>query len=79
MIIELSKDELEVIMYWYHSASGESASGLSVSPRSQYRQEYKHAFDEDLAYAKRVKAVLDKLGLEYTDHDKYSMAKVGLL
>ncbi len=79
MTIELSEDELEIIKDWYSSASGESASGLEVSPISQYREEYKSKFYEDALRARNTKALLDKLGIEMEQHSEYCMRKAGLL
>lgn len=77
MKIELSKEDLEIIRNWYESASGESASGLSVSPLSQFRAEYKHCYYEEMARARNVKGLLDRLGIQITEQDQYQIALVG--
>lgn len=79
MTIELSKEELDIISQWYHSAAGESASGLSVSPITQWREEYRHQHEARMEEARKVKALLDKLGMEYDEMDVYCMKEVGLL
>jgi len=78
-MISLTEEELLIVEGWYYSAAGESASGLSIAPITQWKKEYHDSFYAQIEVAKKVKALVDKLGFEYHHADEYMMKHNGLL
>lgn len=65
MTIDLTAEELSIIQDWYNAAAGESASGASVYPPLEYRTEdSKSRYKQDVENAKRVRALISRLGFE---------------
>lgn len=75
--IELSTEELSLIESWYHSAAGESASGMSCPLREEITTQA--AFDKYYKWMVEAKALVDKLGFTYHGGDEYHLRQHGLI
>lgn len=77
--IELSKEEIDIIQGWYDSASGESASGLELGLKEHWHEQYHPEFDRQCSEAKKILALMEKLGLTRTGDSEYFLKAAGIL
>lgn len=76
--VELSDEERSIIQGWYDSASGESASGLELGLKKNWYEQYHQEFDRQCSEAKKILALMSKLGIEVSEASKFFIEEAGI-